>query len=637
MLNYCTTRRSALAAALLASAAGLHAQFSYTETFANGTAAGWNFYSGNSAPGPRLTSGAAPTTADPEWGQAQIDAAGQGWLRLATTTANQSNAAYFDTALPSRGNDITVRFGVALWGDRGEAAGGDGLTFFMRDASQAFTVGAFGGSIGYAQKSGIDGVSGGYFGVALDVYGNYSNPTEGRIGGVGFRPNAVVVRGPGNGQSGYDYLAGTSGYDFTATGSATVRDGGDPAISALPYSLSQPTATSRPNQTTLYRNVEITLTSTDQLTVRMQFGEDGLWRDLLTADMSSFARPDMMAFGFSSGTGGANQVYEIGRTFSVQATAADNTYFWDRGANSNTWSSGAAANWVGDSTPGAGANIMFNDAYVSSNQTVNMTGNRTVGSMYFSGQRSYTLTSDTTSRRLTFDAASGPSHLALTNSPTGNQSHQINTDVYLGNELIVENYVANQSLTFGDVVNTQGNDLTVKGVGTTVFSGAVSGGGDFVKQGTGTLEFETSAAVSSLTLSGGTLFLDSASITSTGALTISSNSVIDFGTSAASGSTLNFGSLAIAAGVTLTITNWTNALDFFYVTNQPTASALSQIVFAGWNGPVGWDSFTKQIRPVPEPSTYGLILGSVALAGYGLRRMRDSRKRGARANETVSS
>jgi len=604
------------------------AQFNYTETFKNSTAAGWDFSTGNSSPGPRLTSGAAPVSSDPEYGvTSQIDPSGQGWLRLATTTGNQANAAYFDTALPSLNNNIAIKFSVAMWGDNGQDNGGDGLTFFLRDASTPLSVGAFGGSIGYAQQTGgLNGLSGGYLGVALDVYGNYSNPTEGRLGGPGFRPNAVVARGPGSGQTGYNYLSGTGGYNYTATGGATTKDAGDPAVAALPYSLSFPTATSRPNQTVSYRNVEIDLSSTSQLAVKMQFGEDGIWRTVLTADMSSFTRPDMMSFGFSSGTGGANQVYEVGNSFSVTASASSDTYFWDNGASTNKgiWGTtgDAEKNWTSDVLPPSKTNVIFNDAYVTQNQTVTMTTSRTVGSMYFSGKYGYNITEDTTGRKITFDAPTGISYLSVTNSSTGNADHTIGVDVQLNNALEIDNYVAGHSLTFTDNVIGGGNDLTVKGPGTTNFNYDVSGIGTLTKLDGGVLSFATTAAATNVVLGGGTLLLDSATLTAT-SLHITGDSILDFGTGGAS--ILNLTNLTIDAGVTLTVLNWTNALDHFYVTNSPTAGALSQIVFSGFNNsPTGWR--TGEIRPVPEPATYGALFMGTMLAAFGCVRRRQQKR-----------
>jgi len=72
---------------------------------------------------PRLTSGATPTTGDPETG-ATIDPSGQGWLRLATATNNQANGAYFDTPIPSAGNKVTITFDATCGAARRTEADG---------------------------------------------------------------------------------------------------------------------------------------------------------------------------------------------------------------------------------------------------------------------------------------------------------------------------------------------------------------------------------------------------------------------------------------------------------------------------------------------------------------------------------
>jgi len=118
--------------------------------------------------------------------------------------------------MPSTAKNATIT--ATFNSRRTNGSGADGITFFPRDASKTFGVGAYGGSIGYAQKTtaggggaDINGMNGGYIGVGIDEFGNFSNATEGRIGGIGFTPNSISVRGPGQGLTGYDYLGGTNG------------------------------------------------------------------------------------------------------------------------------------------------------------------------------------------------------------------------------------------------------------------------------------------------------------------------------------------------------------------------------------------------------------------------------------------
>ncbi len=115
---------------------------------------------------------------------------------------------------PASGNKVVVEFDY--YGYNGNGADGVGVT--LSDANVAPVAGAFGGSLGYAQKaatgvsgsdcasaSGCPGFAGGWIGVGLDEFGNFSAATEGRIGGSGVLADAVVVRGSGSGLAGYNF------------------------------------------------------------------------------------------------------------------------------------------------------------------------------------------------------------------------------------------------------------------------------------------------------------------------------------------------------------------------------------------------------------------------------------------------
>ena len=134
------------------------------------------------------------------------DISSAGYLRLTNSTANNAKAASAPGAFPAKGNYISVEF--QLYSYNGDSADGVGVT--LSDYTVTPVPGAFGGSLGYAQKTGINGFAGGWIGVGIDEYGNYQNPSEGRVKGPGARAQSVAVRGSGSGTTGYPWLAGTA-------------------------------------------------------------------------------------------------------------------------------------------------------------------------------------------------------------------------------------------------------------------------------------------------------------------------------------------------------------------------------------------------------------------------------------------
>jgi len=217
--------------------------------------------------------------------------------------------------------------------------------------------------------------------------------------------------------------------------------------------------------------------------------------------------------------------------------------------------------------------------------------------------------------------------------------------------------------------------LQLNNASTDTFDGTIGGAGLFSKTGAGTLSFSavgnTSAfnfsgtvqmaaanqtdtlefhggtaanalSIGTLRLNGGTLLLN-ASFINVGTLNITGDTILDFGTGGAS--ILNANNIYIAAGKTLTIKNWTSEVDFLFanssfrqtdesgklaIFNATGSAPENQVVFDGnlsGDTPTTWvnDNFQGytnfEIRPIPEPSMYGvgLIAGSIGLLAWRKR------------------
>lgn len=295
-----------------------------TETFRDAEVnnASWQVRTGTAVPNspapvlPFLTassSNTAPTGGIGGNPAFQLDSPGQGALRLTNSLADQSTFVLFDNPIGSR-QGLTVSFEFYSYGGTTNPFRADGISFFLLDGQVSPTqAGAFGGSLGYAQKNAtatspfVPGLEGAYVGIGFDEYGNFSSTTDSaadltpiRTGGAASRiQDSIAVRAGAN--TNYQYVTGTG---------------------SLPFGIDVPTATSRDEAK---RTVQINLTPTGLLTVRIDSNNDGDFLDpgespselnqLNIATINGSAPPETLKFGFAAGTGAFNNIHEIRNLF----------------------------------------------------------------------------------------------------------------------------------------------------------------------------------------------------------------------------------------------------------------------------------------------------------------------------------
>lgn len=129
-----------------------------------------------------------------------------GRMRLTQASQKQSTASTYQRLFPAAENLVEIQFDHYAYGGATNN-GADGIAVVLSDAAITPQPGAFGGPLGYGFKPGINGFAGGWLGVGIDEFGNFSG--EGGNGNVGQRRQSVAVRGSGAGTSGYNYLHGT--------------------------------------------------------------------------------------------------------------------------------------------------------------------------------------------------------------------------------------------------------------------------------------------------------------------------------------------------------------------------------------------------------------------------------------------
>lgn len=232
-----------------------------------------------------------------------------GWLQLTDSLRGATGGTLYNRALPGNGG-LQVTFEQYQYG----GTGADGISFFLIDgAAQLEKTGAYGGGLGYAQRGDEPGVADAYLGVGLDAYGNFAVDFEGRGTGcpAGQKPpsvyqvydrppNTVTLRGPGKGDTGYCYLAGTG----NSTQIGTDPDGNKLYGSSLPGSLRDTTLAAAK------RTVRVTVSEDTRPTVTVEIDFGSGFQQVLSKKMPQDA-PRTYKFGWAASTGSDTDVHLI--------------------------------------------------------------------------------------------------------------------------------------------------------------------------------------------------------------------------------------------------------------------------------------------------------------------------------------
>ncbi len=452
------------------------------QNFRDTTAPGWVFGGSSGSTIPYLTANT-------------VDTPGNGWLRLTESIQNQSNYALYDNQIFSVNAQIDITMEYTFWNGHNnnvaDGTGADGITFFLVDANKNaanFAPGAFGGSLGYAQKTvagggGVDvpGMPGGYLGFGFDNWGNYAGATEGRSGGLGSSiangtttgyPNRISVRGPDTGSltTGWGYVASSAPLD-------TITGGGQ---------MDFPTSTTRPDDTGAnYRAFHLTLDANNQLTVQMEFGVAGPWVTTFTADLSAFTRPDQFKIGFTGGTGNADETQEVRNVQVAMTPFSATSVEWNNGAGSDkNWMNGT--NWVGGNVPSTDADLLFANAPTTgANQTVTLSSNVQMRSLTFDSSNNYTLSGSGT---ITLGDAlqAGLPSINVDDYNGAQAHHHIENSIATLENLRILNYSLS-TLCIDGTMTTGTNTIEINGTGAVNFNSAIIGTGNITKDGAGLL------------------------------------------------------------------------------------------------------------------------------------------------------
>lgn len=252
------------------------------------------------------------------------DPVNAGWLRLTSDGNDQKGYAYVNKSFPST-LGVVIDFEYTMWRTIADNTyhGADGISVFLFDAMYGpgnFSLGAYGGSLGYANSTQstppTNGVTGGYVGIGLDAYGNFARESEGKNGGSNdLSPNSIIMRGPTKGttpgnSSTNAYLAGVTVLQNGNIVDA-LNSSGNAQHNVVDYNT---VSSTRPTNQQFYRRVQLEIIPTGtglyNIVVRWKTDINGAFVELMNYQTNE-APPALLKVGFAASTGGGYNNHEI--------------------------------------------------------------------------------------------------------------------------------------------------------------------------------------------------------------------------------------------------------------------------------------------------------------------------------------
>ncbi|MEG4044318.1 DUF4347 domain-containing protein, partial [Microcoleus sp. Pol17_C1] len=283
------------------------------EEFKNSTVIGPWIYGifGASAP-PGLTAGSTQNLSGVIPALGTGDPRGSGTLRLTSNNFDEAAFVIYNNPISAtEGLRVTFDFFAYNRGtvvdQQNNLLGADGISFFLIDGTATPTqAGGFGGSLGYAQNNRggiVPGIVGGYLGVGLDEFGNYSASQSGAGGRVNTNPAA-----PGGFLADAVGLRGSQSTSYNFLTSTVVPGGIDNKDTSI--------------RTEAKRSVQVTLFPTtsatpNRLTVAFDLNSNGTFDagetllDIPNLATINGAVPPTFKFGFAASTGGNTNIHEV--------------------------------------------------------------------------------------------------------------------------------------------------------------------------------------------------------------------------------------------------------------------------------------------------------------------------------------